>query len=59
MAADPKTFDSSVLDLMACPACLGELRVEEAHLRCAKCNRTYPIVDGIAVLVDGREEAPA
>jgi uncharacterized protein YbaR (Trm112 family) len=57
MAADSTnnlSFDISVLDTLACPACLGELRMEEARLVCASCARSYPIVDGIPVLIPER-----
>jgi len=60
MPADPKAtpaFDPSVLDQLACPACLGELRLEDTRLRCAACGHAYPIVDGIPVLISGREKA--
>jgi uncharacterized protein YbaR (Trm112 family) len=59
MPADSSKFsalDLSVLNLLACPACLGELRVEEARLLCGACGRAYLIVDGIPVLIAGREE---
>jgi uncharacterized protein YbaR (Trm112 family) len=53
-------FDASVLSRLACPACLGDLRIEasgkaETRLVCAECGRGYPIVDGIPVLIAGRE----
>ncbi|MGO9775314.1 MAG: Trm112 family protein [Terracidiphilus sp.] len=48
-------FDASVLDQLACPECLGELRLEETRLLCAACGRVYPIVDGIPILIAGRE----
>ena len=48
-------FDASVLDQLACPACLGALRVDEDRLVCAGCGREYPVVDGIPALIDGRE----
>jgi uncharacterized protein len=48
-------FDPIVLDQLACPACLGTLRLEEARLLCTACGRAYPIVDGIPVLIAGRE----
>jgi uncharacterized protein len=63
MPANPSpkpAFDPSVLesisDQLACPACLGDLRIEGDHLLCASCTRTYPIIDGIPVLIAGREE---
>jgi uncharacterized protein YbaR (Trm112 family) len=46
-------IDSSVLDLLACPACLGELRLEENELICAECSRSYLIVEGIPALIAG------
>jgi uncharacterized protein YbaR (Trm112 family) len=61
MAADSKdlpVFDPSVMDQLACPACHGALRLEEARLVCTACGRAYPIVDGIPALIDGRENAP-
>jgi hypothetical protein len=50
-------FDETVLDRLACPACLGNLRLEEARLVCAACGRAYPIVDGIPVLMADRAGA--
>ncbi len=60
MPADFKAlpaFDPSVMDQLACPACLGALRLEETRLLCVACSRAYPIVDGIPVLIAGRENA--
>jgi uncharacterized protein YbaR (Trm112 family) len=53
---EPATLDSSVLELLACPACLCELRAEAERLSCAGCGRAYPIVDGIPVLIAERAE---
>ena len=47
----------SVVSQLACPACLGALRFEENKLLCAKCGRAYLIVDGIPVLIAGRENS--
>jgi uncharacterized protein YbaR (Trm112 family) len=49
-------LNETVLSLLACPACLGAFRVDEGRLVCAGCGRSYPIVDGIPVLIAGREE---
>jgi uncharacterized protein YbaR (Trm112 family) len=46
-----------VVSQLACPACLGALRFEENKLLCAKCGRAYLIVDGIPVLIAGRENS--
>jgi uncharacterized protein YbaR (Trm112 family) len=50
-AENPFKFDPSLLDHLACPACLGSLSVQENKLACAACGRMYPIVDGIPVLI--------
>jgi uncharacterized protein YbaR (Trm112 family) len=42
---------AQVLEQLACPACLGNLRMEGASLACTGCGRVYPVVDGIPVLI--------
>jgi uncharacterized protein YbaR (Trm112 family) len=49
-------LDPSVATQLACPACLGALRLETGKLVCAQCSRAYPIVDGIPVLIAERSE---
>jgi uncharacterized protein YbaR (Trm112 family) len=49
-------FDPATLALLACPACYGDLRLEESHLDgssllCIACRRAYAIVNGIPVLI--------
>jgi uncharacterized protein YbaR (Trm112 family) len=61
MPADPRqsfVFDPFIADQLACPACLGALRLEENKLVCQACGRAYPIVDGIPALIAGDEENP-
>ncbi len=53
------SFDPSVVDRLACPACLGKLRLEEGALVCAACGRTYPVIDGIPVLIADRAAEPS
>jgi uncharacterized protein YbaR (Trm112 family) len=48
-------LDPSVVSLLACPVCLGVLRLEMNKLLCVQCGRASPIVDGIPVLIAGRE----
>jgi uncharacterized protein YbaR (Trm112 family) len=47
-------FDASVLDQLACPACLGALRLDGERLVCAGCGGGYAIVAGIPVLIAER-----
>jgi uncharacterized protein YbaR (Trm112 family) len=51
-------FDPPVAELLACPACLGNLRAEESRLVCTACGRSYPVVDGIPVLIAERATTP-
>jgi hypothetical protein len=50
------SLDAAVLELLACPACQGELSIHEEKLECSACGRAYPIVDGIPVLIAERAE---
>ncbi len=58
MQADPEENKLKALNQwvskLACPACLGTLRLEVSALTCASCHRVYPIVDGIPVLIADR-----
>jgi hypothetical protein len=40
--------------LLACPVCLGTLRLQESTVVCVGCGRIYPVVDGIPVLIADR-----
>jgi len=47
------SIDPDLLELLVCPACREELCLKEApeRLVCAGCRRSYPIKDGIPVLL--------
>jgi uncharacterized protein YbaR (Trm112 family) len=53
-------FDPGTAGELACPACLGDLRLEGTRLGtrliCVSCGRSYPVVDGIPVLIAERAE---
>lgn len=38
------------INLLQCPACSGKLRMQ-AFLECIECHRTYPVVDGVPILI--------
>jgi uncharacterized protein YbaR (Trm112 family) len=54
----PFPIDKNMLEQLACPACLGGLRLDRiesvARLVCVECGCGYPIVDGIPVLITER-----
>jgi len=56
MPAPQSEFDAKMLDLLACPACQGDLCMDDARLVCLSCRRAYPIVDGIPALIVERAE---
>jgi len=44
-------IDAKLLEILACPACLGDLKLQENKIVCTKCGRKYPIKNGIPVLL--------
>jgi uncharacterized protein YbaR (Trm112 family) len=57
-------LDPALLDILACPNCRAELRVDDdaSELVCTGCGYAYPVRDNIPVLlVDEarRPDAPA
>jgi uncharacterized protein YbaR (Trm112 family) len=54
-------IDKELLEILACPACKGDVVLDEAAARivCTACGRRYPIRDGIPVmLIDEAEQGP-
>lgn len=43
--------DPSLLELLRCPACRRELGATEAGLTCHGCDRTYPVRNGVPILL--------
>ncbi len=46
-------LDPSLLEILACPLCRGDLTWVEAddELVCAACAKAYPVLDGIPDLL--------
>jgi uncharacterized protein YbaR (Trm112 family) len=42
---------------LACPVCLGALRIDVAAVVCTECKRSYPVVDGVPVLISDRADS--
>ena len=55
-------IDQELLDILACPACKGDVILEENKIVCKKCGKRYPIKDGIPVMLidtcQGAQKAP-
>jgi len=48
---DPLPIKKELLEILACPACYSELRLEQNELVCVGCQRRYQIDDGIPILL--------
>lgn len=46
-------IDERLLEILVCPACQGGVAPTEddAGLTCSDCGRTYPVRDGIPVML--------
>ena len=45
------TISDRVTSLLQCPACKSRLKRLSGECKCVKCHRTYPIVDGVPVII--------
>jgi hypothetical protein len=56
-------LDPDLLEILACPACRGEVREETGadgdRIACTACGRRYPVRDGIPILLVDEAETPA
>lgn len=44
-------IDDELLKILACPACKGEVKLQDDKIVCLSCKRRYPIRDGIPVML--------
>jgi len=40
-------ISKELLEILACPMCKADVKLEDQELVCVKCKRRYPIVNGI------------
>jgi uncharacterized protein YbaR (Trm112 family) len=54
------SIDPRLLEMLACPACRGEIEPEPdaAGLACRGCGRVYPVRDGIPVMLVDEASPP-
>jgi len=54
---EERMLDKELLDILACPLCKTDIKLEEEKIVCTSCGRKYPIRDGIPVmLIEEAEE---
>ena len=53
-------LDPALLEILACPNCRGDLRVDDAanELVCVSCKFAYPVRDDIPVLLVDEARRP-
>lgn len=51
-------ISKELLDILACPACKTEVRLEGDRIVCSKCGRRYPIKDEIPIMLIDEAEMP-
>lgn len=51
-------IDKEFLDILACPVCKTEVRLEQEKIVCTKCGRRYPIRDDIPIMLVEEAEPP-
>jgi len=52
-------IDKDLLDILACPLCKTDVKLENDKLVCVTCGRRYPIRDGnIPVMLVEEAELP-
>lgn len=49
-------IDKELLEILACPVCKAEVKLEKEKIVCTKCGRRYPIRDGIPVMLESEVE---
>ena len=50
-------LDKELLEILACPACRGDVEEKDNKIVCLQCGLKYPIKDGIPImLVDEAEK---
>lgn len=51
-------IDKELLDILACPECKAEVKLEGEKIVCTGCGRRYPIRDGIPIMLVEEAENP-
>lgn len=52
-------LDKDLLDILACPACRADVRLEGDRIVCTSCGRRYPVRDGIPIMLVEEAEEPS
>lgn len=50
MSDGTRMLSPTLVELLACPACRGDIEAKESEVLCVECARRYPLVDGVPML---------
>ncbi len=51
-------INQELLDILACPLCKTDVRLEGDRIVCSVCGRRYPVRDDIPVMLIDEAELP-
>ena len=51
-------ISKELLDILACPLCKADVRLENDRIVCTKCGRRYPIKEEMPVMLIDEAELP-
>ncbi|MEK7241769.1 MAG: Trm112 family protein [Planctomycetota bacterium] len=51
-------IDKELLEILACPLCKTEVKLEGEKIVCTRCGRRYPIKDDIPIMLVEEAEVP-
>ncbi len=51
-------IDKEFLEILACPVCKTDVKLEQEKIVCANCGRRYPIKDDIPIMLVDEAELP-
>ena len=51
-------IDKELLEILACPACKADVKLESGKIVCVKCGRRYPVKDDIPIMLIDEAELP-
>lgn len=47
-----------MVEILACPACRGDVTLQGGQIVCRSCGRVYPVRDGIPVMLVDEAAGP-
>ena len=51
-------INKDLLDILACPLCKADVKLEADRIVCSKCGRRYPVKDDIPIMLIDEAELP-